>query len=58
MGNLVPKNALGTMLQLLVDINWPSKTIWKPALNNATKDVFLFQKYILKTWKGVRNSCK
>ena len=38
-------------MQLLVDINWPSKAIWKPALNNATEDVLLFEE--LNFEKGV-----
>ena len=30
--------------QLLVDVYWPNKVIWKSALNKATKDVLIFEK--------------
>ena len=34
--------------QLLVDVNWPNKAIWKLALKKATKDILLFEKSFLK----------
>ena len=34
--------------ELLVDLNWSNKAIWKSALNRATKDVFVLWKIILK----------
>ena len=30
--------------QLLIDVNWPNKSIWKSAVNKLTKDVLLFEK--------------
>ena len=43
--------------QLLVDVSWPNKAIWKSELNKATKDVLLFEKSLQKAWAVVRNSC-
>ena len=34
--------------QLLVDVNWLSKAIWKSGLNKAIKDVLLFEKLFKK----------
>ena len=36
--------------QLLLDVNWPNKGIWKSALSKAIKYVLLFEKPFLKTW--------
>ena len=55
-GPLIQTKGESINKQLLVNVNWPKKAIWKPALNKATKDVLLFQKLFKKSWTGIRNS--
>ena len=39
--------------QILLDVNWFNKTIWKSALSKAMRDVLLYHISVLKTRTGL-----